>query len=155
MKIGEKVPDFELNDQHGNLFRLSDATGDNFLVLFFYPKDNTMICTAEACSFRDQHLDFKESGAEIVGISNDSEHSHQGFANEHQLPYRLLSDPGGKVKKLFGVKGTFGLVPGRITFVIDPAGTIIEKFDSLTNHKGHVRSALKAIRAKGESPVDL
>lgn len=146
LQPGAQAPDFELTDQEGNTFRLSEAFGNNPLVLFFYPRDFTPGCTAEACSFRDRYEDFTESGALVVGISADSDASHRRFARKFSLPYKLLSDPERKVSRLYGVEGRLlNLLPGRETFVIDPSGTIVLNYRSL-GASGHVREALDTIR---------
>jgi peroxiredoxin Q/BCP len=116
------------------------------VVLYFYPKDDTAGCTAQACSFRDQYEDFKDLGAEVIGISSDSVTSHQKFATQHQLPFILLSDSDKKLRKLFGVpSGLLGLIPGRVTYVADKNGIIKLIFDSMmpTNH---ISNALKAVK---------
>ena len=114
VSTGIKAPDFELKDANGISFRLSEYIGKSPIVLFFYPKDFTPGCTAEACSFRDQYQAFVDAGAMVIGISGDSEKSHQRFAKRFNLPYTLLSDPQGKVSSLFGVQRRFmGLLPGR------------------------------------------
>lgn len=141
------VPDFELNDQNGEKFRLSDMLGKNNLVIFFYPKDETAGCTAEACSFRDSYEDLVGLGAEIIGISSDSEESHRRFAANHRLPYILLSDPEGKVRKMFGVPGSLmGLLPGRTTFVTDRKGKVTRVFNSQFSPVRHVREAIEALK---------
>ncbi|MBZ9627757.1 peroxiredoxin [Psychroflexus sp. CAK57W] len=143
---GEKVPQFELKDQEGNSFNSESIVGKKPAVIYFYPKDFTPGCTKEACSFRDSYEDFKEAGAEVIGISNDSEKSHAKFAKKYKLPFILLSDPNGRARKKFGIKKSLlGLVPGRETFVIDAEGQVIFKFNSLDASK-HMKKALNAIK---------
>jgi len=116
-------------------------------VVYFYPKDDTPGCTAEACSFRDQFADFQDLGAQIVGISSDSVQSHKNFKEKHQLPYILLADTAGEVRKAFGVKGTlFGLVPGRVTFIFDKKGKLIHEFSSQINVLKHVQEAVAILK---------
>ena len=144
LKIGDKIPNFKLNDANGNLFDSSSLLGKP-AVIYFYPKDNTAGCTAQACSFRDQYEDFKDLGAAVIGISSDSVSSHQKFAKQYKLPFVLLSDASKKVRKLFGVPtGMFGLIPGRVTYVADKEGVIKMIFDSMMP-KNHISNALKAI----------
>ncbi len=143
---GEKVPEFELKDQDGKVFKSTDIVGKKPAVIYFYPKDFTPGCTKEACSFRDSYEDFKEVGAEVIGISNDSEKSHSKFSKKYKLPFILLSDINGRVRKKFGIKKSLlGLVPGRETFVVDIEGKVIFKFNSLDASK-HMTKALNAIK---------
>jgi peroxiredoxin Q/BCP len=143
---GEKIPKFELKDQDGNVFNSEDVVGKKPLVIYFYPKDFTPGCTKEACSFRDSYEDFQDAGAEVIGISNDSEKSHSKFSKKYKLPFVLLSDANGRVRKKFGIKKSLlGLVPGRETFVIDAEGKVIFKFNSLDASK-HMKKALNAIK---------
>ena len=145
LKIGDKIPNFKLNDANGNLFESSSLLGKPS-VIYFYPKDNTAGCTAQACSFRDQYEDFKDLGAAVIGISSDSVSSHQKFAKQYKLPFVLLSDASKKIRKLFGVPtGMFGLIPGRVTYVADKEGVIKMIFDSMMP-KNHISNALKAIK---------
>src|SRR5580658_7890979 len=142
---GTPAPDFELPDQRGNLVRLSRYRGRNAVVVYFYPKDDTSGCTVEACRFRDDFEKFRVTGAEILGISDDSTESHARFASKYQLPFTLLSDKGGRVRKLYGVKKTFGVIPGRVTFVIDRAGVVRHAFSSQSKPARHIEEALKAL----------
>jgi thioredoxin-dependent peroxiredoxin len=146
LKIGDIAPDFELLNQHGQTVKLSELCQQKMVVLFFYPKNETHICTAEACAFRDRHQDFSEAGAELIGISRDSIKSHQSFAKNHGLNYQLLSDHKNKVRKLFGVPNAFIFIPGRVTFVINKQMQIVHVFDSMRKFEQHVAEALKAIK---------
>ncbi|GAA6764400.1 peroxiredoxin [Flavobacterium johnsoniae] len=146
LKIGDIVPNFTAKDSHGEVFESKDVLGRKPLVIYFYPKDNTPGCTTEACSFRDQYEDFKDLGAEVIGISADSVKSHQKFANKHKLPFILLSDEDKRLRHLFGVKNNlFGLIPGRVTFIIDRNGVVIYIFDSMNAAK-HIPKALEIIK---------
>lgn len=146
LKAGDKIPNFKAKDTNGNDFDSQEMIGQKPLVIYFYPKDNTPGCTAQACGFRDQYEDFKDLGAEVIGISSDSVASHQKFTREYQLPFILLSDSDKKIRKLFGVPaGLFGILPGRVTYVADKTGTIIMVFDSM-KAKHHIPKALEAIR---------
>jgi peroxiredoxin Q/BCP len=143
---GDSIPSFVLKDQNGIVFKSDDIIGKKPVVIYFYPKNFTPGCTKEACNFRDSYEDFKEIGAEVVGISSDSEKSHAKFSAKYKLPFILLADGNGNVRKQFGVKKSLlGLVPGRETFVIDAQGKLIFKFNSLDATK-HMKKALKAIK---------
>lgn len=145
INVGDAAPAFTLQDQTGASVSLESFKGKP-LVLYFYPKDDTPGCTAESCAFRDQYEVFKGTGAAVVGISGDSPASHQQFASKYSLPFTLLSDPGDKVRKAFGATMMLGLVPGRITYVIDGQGIVRYQFDSMFNFKAHVEEALKALQ---------
>ena len=144
---GMPAPDFELTDQHGDPVRLSAFRGISPAVVYFYPKDDTTGCTMQACRFRDDFDKFSAGGAAILGISDDSAESHGRFVSKYQLPFRLLSDKGGKVRKLYGVKKTFGFIPGRVTFVIDREGIVRHVFSSQSDPVRHVEEALRALAA--------
>ncbi|HEX4135491.1 MAG TPA: peroxiredoxin [Bryobacteraceae bacterium] len=146
---GTPAPDFELPDQHGNLVRLNQYRGKSAVVIYFYPKDDTSGCTIEACRFRDDFEKFRVIGAEILGISDDSTSSHEKFASKYNLPFTLLSDKGGRVRKLYGVKKTFGVIPGRVTFVIDRNGVVRHVFSSQSSPARHVEEALVALALAG------
>ena len=143
VKVGETAPDFTLPDQDGKPITLSALRG-RVVVLYFYPRDFTSGCTKEACHFRDAYEDFTEAGAEVVGVSADSQESHRRFRDAYLLPFSLLSDEKGEVKKLYGVSGH--LLPGRVTFVIGKDGVVRHVFSSQTDMKAHVDEALKIIR---------
>ena len=146
LKVGDTIPHFTAKDTNGNDFDSATAVGHKPLVIYFYPKDNTPGCTAQACSFRDQYEDFKDLGAEVIGISSDNVASHQQFAKRYKLPFILLTDPDKKIRKLFGVpSGMFGLLPGRVTYVTDRNGVIQMIFDSMIATK-HIPKALAALR---------
>lgn len=151
IRTGDPAPDFELPDAAGKKVRLSDFAGRKPVVLYFYPKDETPGCTAEACAFRDSYEEFKEAGAEVIGVSSDSEESHKKFAEHHHLPFTLLCDHGASVRKAYGVPPTMGLLPGRVTYVIDRKGVVRHVFDSQFNPKKHVSEALRILKeiAKG------
>jgi len=144
VKIGENAPDFTLPDQDGKSVTLSSLRG-KVVVLYFYPKDFTSGCTKEACHFRDAYEDFTELGAEVVGVSADSQNSHKKFRDTHLLPFNLLSDEKGEVKKLYGVAGH--VLPGRVTFVIDKDGIVRHIFSSQIDMKAHVNEAMKILKS--------
>jgi peroxiredoxin Q/BCP len=143
---GAEAPEFTLNDQDGKSVALTSFRGQTNVVVYFYPKDDTPGCTKESCAFRDQFTAFSDAGAEVLGISSDSEASHKAFAEKHRLPFRLLADHGGKVRGAFKVPSTFGLLPGRVTFVIDKSGVIRHAFNSQVNAIQHVDEALKVLQ---------
>lgn len=146
LKVGDKVPVFESKDTKGAHFDSQEIIGKKPAVIYFYPKDNTSICTAQACSFRDQYQDFKDLGAEVIGVSSDSVASHQEFAKEHALPFILLSDEDKKIKTLFGIPpALFGLLPGRVTYVVGKNGIIVLIFNSMLGGK-HISEALIALK---------
>ena len=146
LNVGDLVPYFELKDQKGELFKSDKVIGQKPAVVYFYPKDETPGCTAEACSFRDSYEDFKELGAEVIGISSDSIGSHKRFAQRHRLPFILLSDPKKKVQRMFRLsKILFGSYTKRITFVIDKTGKVVYIHDSLLV-TSHIKKALKALK---------
>ncbi|HEX5159474.1 MAG TPA: peroxiredoxin [Ktedonobacterales bacterium] len=144
--IGDRAPDFMLPDQTGKSVRLSDLLSEQAVVLYFYPKDETQGCTAEACSFRDSYEVFKEAGAEVVGVSSDSVESHESFAAHHRLPFILLSDEGSALRKLYGVPTTMGMFPGRVTYIIDRDGIVRHIFSSQLQFNRHVIEALDTIQ---------
>ena len=146
LELNQPAPDFTLPTPSGAPFRLSQLRGRN-VVLYFYPKDNTPGCTTQACDFRDQYEEFQDLGAEVVGVSSDSEASHQQFAQKHRLPFPLLADAGGAVRKLYEVpRALLGLLPGRVTFVIDKAGVIRYIFNSLSGAADHVSKTKEVLR---------
>lgn len=146
LQIGDKIPNFTAKDTNGDDFDSTTIVGQKPVVIYFYPKDNTPGCTAQACSFRDQYEDFKDLGAEVIGISGDTVASHEKFAKRYKLPFLLLSDNLGKLRKLFGVKtNLLGLIPGRVTYVADKTGTIQLIFDSMMATK-HIPKALDFLK---------
>ena len=148
MKVveGSKVPAFELKNQYGELFSLDSVMGKKNLVIYFYPKDDTPGCTKEACSFRDQFAVFEDADAMIIGISAQSVESHLAFAEKHRLNYLLLSDTDNKVRKLFGVPSNlFGLIPGRVTYIVDKKGEVVYIFNSQMDAEKHVDEALRIL----------
>jgi thioredoxin-dependent peroxiredoxin len=147
IQTGDVAPDFTLSSQTGEPVSLQDFRGNKCVVLYFYPKDDTPGCTAESCGFRDSYEAFVEAGAQVIGISGDSVNSHQQFAAKYQLPFTLLSDTGNKVRKLYGVPATLGLLPGRVTYVIDKEGTVRHIFNSQLNFQGHIEESLKTLKS--------
>lgn len=146
LQIGDRIPEFSAKNQNGNSFESASIIGKKPVVIYFYPKDNTPGCTTQACGFRDQYEDFKDLGAEVIGISSDSIASHEKFAQQYKLPFILLADSDKKIRNLFGVKSNlFGLIPERVTYVADQNGIVRLIFDSMmaTNH---IPKALEAVQ---------
>ena len=149
---GDQLPIFELLDEEEHIISSEDLLGQS-LVIYFYPKDETPGCTKEACAFRDSFDDFEALGARIIGISSDSPETHLEFKKSYNLPFTLLSDPQNTARKAFGVKGElFGLVPGRVTFVINADGKILSAFSSQLQINKHVDIALEVLNAEVEEP---
>lgn len=145
--IGSLVSDFTLEDQNGNNFSLSSVLGKKNLVIFFYPKDDSPGCTKEACYFRDQFEVFRETDAVIIGISSQSVKSHKKFAEKYHLSYTLLSDRGNKIRNQFGVPtNLFGIIPGRVTYVIDKSGRVVLIFNSQMQINKHIDEALTILK---------
>jgi thioredoxin-dependent peroxiredoxin len=147
VQVGEHAPAFTLHAQDGAAVNLEDLLGKGWIVLYFYPKDDTPGCTTEACSFRDSYEAFKDVGAEVVGVSSDSANSHQRFAAKYHLPFLLLSDEKGAVRKLYGVPTTMGILPGRVTYVIDKEGIVRHIFNDMFNSPKHITEALRVIQS--------
>lgn len=147
IKVGHTIPVIALKDQNGEMFDLKAKTAGKIVVLFFYPKDDSPGCTAQACSFRDQFEDFKDANAVVIGISGQSVESHKKFAEKHRLTYTLLCDAGNKIRKQFGVPANlFGLLPGRVTYVIDKNGKVVYIFNSQTKVNEHVEKTLSILK---------
>ncbi len=149
LRVGDRAPDFVLPGADGEMVSLSDFRDRSEVVLFFYPKDHSPFCSAEACSFRDSYEAFREAGAEVIGISADSSRSHQRFKDRFRLPFRLLSDQDGAVRDRYGVARTFGFLPGRASYLIDRGGIIRHVFSSQflpTRHAPEALAVLERLR---------
>lgn len=147
LEIGDKLPAFSLPDQEGEIFSSTDYIEKTAMVIYFYPKDDTSGCTKEACKFRDNYENFNDLEVKIVGISGDSIESHKNFAEKYNLPFTLLADTQNEVRKLFGVPGTlFGAIPGRVTYVINKEGFVIQIYNSMIKAENHIDVALKALK---------
>lgn len=146
LRVGDFIPHFTAKSASGSDFDSANVIGRKPVVIYFYPKDNTRVCTMQACSFRDQYEDFKTLGAEVIGISGDSIQSHQKFSTQYQLPFILLSDSNTKIRNLFGVpRDLLGLIPGRVTFVANQQGKITMIFNSMLGEI-HIKKALEALK---------
>jgi peroxiredoxin Q/BCP len=150
VNVGNTAPDFTLASQKGESVTLSQFRGKKNVVLYFYPKDETPGCTREACTFRDSYELFTDLGAEVVGVSADTVESHKAFAEHHNLPFTLLSDLENKVRKLYGATSTLGIIPGRVTFVIDKKGVVMHVFSSQLQPEKHIEEAREVLRKLDE-----
>ena len=146
VKVGDKAPDFTLPSQMGGNVTLSEFFGKKNVVLYFYPKDESIGCTKEACSFRDSYEELTNLGAEVLGISGQSVESHKSFATHYGLPFILLSDKENKVRELYGVPSTMGIIPGRVTYIIDKKGVVRHIFSSQTQAERHVDEAKRTLK---------
>ena len=147
IELGDVIPHFTAIDTNEEKFDTLEYIGKKPLVIYFYPKNNTPGCTAQACDFRDQYQDFTDLGAEVIGISSDSVDSHNAFAKQYKLPFILLSDTDKKIRKLFGVpSGLLGVLPGRVTYIVDKQGKVVLVFDDSINATKHIAEALEAIK---------
>src|SRR5208282_3430745 len=139
LEVGDRAPDFSATTHDGKRICLSNYLGKRGLVLFFYPKDGTPICTKEACAFRDSYEQFIDAGADVIGVSGDSDESHRAFTRQHKLLFPLISDTDGSLRKAFAVPKTMGLFPGRVTYVIDKEGIIQQIYSAQFASDEHVR----------------
>jgi peroxiredoxin Q/BCP len=146
VKVGDKAPDFTLPSNTGENVTLSSFFGKKNIVLYFYPKDESRGCTKEACTFRDSYEVFEDLGAEVLGVSSQSVESHEAFANKYMLPFPLLSDKDSKVRELYGVPSTLGLIPGRVTYIIDKQGIARHVFSSQFQAEKHIEEALNVLK---------
>lgn len=144
--VGDNVPSFTLTDQDGKVFNIRDYIGKKVLVIYFYPKDESMVCTKEACAFRDSFDAFTKAGAMVIGVNGGTVASHKEFQQHYKLPFTLLSDPGNKVYNLFGVQGKM-FFSGRETFVINLKGKIVYTHEAMLQGKEHADDALQFIIA--------
>lgn len=146
IKKGDKIVDFKLKDQNGIERTNTEFLGKK-LVLFFYPKDESYGCTKEACAFRDAYADFKDYDCEVIGISQGDVDSKSSFVQRNKLNFILLADEGNNLRTAFGIKpDLFGLVPGRVTFIVDREGIVQDVFNSQLNFAKHVQNALEVIK---------
>ena len=143
LKVGNKFPDFKLSDDNEEIYHLYKDGNTSFLVLYFYPKDETPGCTKQACYFKDYYDEFKEIDCEIIGISSDNETSHRSFKTNYNLPFKLLCDQDSKLRKEIQLpKDFFGLSPGRITFLLNSKNEILFIHRSSLKMKSHIKKVL-------------
>ena len=146
ISIGDSCPNFSLQNQDGQTINIKDYFGNKNVVIYFYPKDNTAGCTKEACSFRDAMQDLNNLDCEVVGISADNVASHKAFANQFRLTFNLLSDVGNSVRKSFKVPANlFGLIPGRVTYIVNKEGKVIHIINSQMNPDKHIKETIEII----------
>jgi len=145
IQVGDSIPSFILEDQNGRKFDTKDYVGKNKLIIYFYPKDESAVCTAEACAFRDSFAEFTDEGAVVVGINSGSIESHYDFAQKNRLPFQLLSDSGNKVLKQFGIKPWLFLT-GRETFVVDLNGKVAFRYRAFLDGSGHSEKVIEFLK---------
>lgn len=145
LKIGDKCPIFKGIDQNGDEFDASKVVGVKKCIVYFYPKNETKVCTAQACSFRDAYETFEDNNCEVIGISGDSAKSHQAFARNHSLPFVLVSDEDKSIRKLFQVPKDFLVIPGRYTYIVDENGIILEIFHDAAGARSHTKTAFNIL----------
>ncbi|EGC40232.1 hypothetical protein DICPUDRAFT_25457 [Dictyostelium purpureum] len=143
LKVGDKAPEFTCKDKDGKDVSLSQFSG--IVVLYFYPKDDSSVCTKQACEFRDKYQKFIEAGANVIGVSQDSSASHSQFTSKYSLPFTLLTDKDGQLAKEYGVEKTALFLPGRTTYIIDKNHNIAHIHSSLLNASSHIEESLKII----------
>jgi peroxiredoxin Q/BCP len=154
-KIGDEAPDFELTTAEGGTVRLSSFRGEKNVVVYFYQKDFSPGCTKEACSFRDNYERFRELNTEVLGVSTDDAASHSEFAEEYELPFPLLIDEEQRVSDMYGARRLFGLLPKRVTFVIDKSGVVRNVYSSETRPRSHIEEALETVGEIKEDSANL
>ena len=147
VRVGDKAPDFTLLGPGGQTISLHGYAGSKNVVIYFYPKDFTAGCTTETKAFGESYDDILKMGAEIIGISSDSAESHGSFARECGTKFPLLADEGGKVREAYGAKSSFGMIPGRVTFVVDKNGVVRHVFSSQLRPRQHISEAIEALKA--------
>ena len=145
LQTGNKIPSFILKDQNGHDFNINDYIGRKKMVIYFYPKDESGVCTKEACAFRDSFADFSDANAIVIGINSASVATHQAFAAHHRLPFTILSDPGNKVLKQFGIKNVL-FITGRETFVVGLDGKIAFSFRAFLQGNAHAEKVLAFLK---------
>ncbi|MEB0262546.1 MULTISPECIES: peroxiredoxin [unclassified Mucilaginibacter] len=146
LAVGDAVPNFTLKDQNDKTFNIKDEIGKHILVIYFYPKDESMVCTKEACAFRDSFNDYTRAGAKVIGINGGTVASHKQFEQHYKLPFILLSDPENMVYKMFGVRKKF-FMSGRQTFVVDIKGNIAFSYEAMLSGAEHSNQALAVVRS--------
>ena len=155
--VGEFAPEFALPSQSGEVVKLSDFRGEKLVVVYFYPRDFTRGCELEARTFATSYDSFRRLDAEILGVSSDSVETHRDFASKFKLPFPLLSDSENRVRRLYRVAATFGLIPGRVSYIVDREGFIRHMYSSQRAPERHTREALNALSrivSRPPPPVD-
>ena len=155
LMVGELAPEFALPSQSGRMVKLSDFRGDRCVVVYFYPRDFSRGCELEARTFASSYGSFRSLDAEILGVSSDTVETHRDFADRFRLPFPLLSDRENRVRRLYRVSATFGLIPGRVTYIVDREGFIRHMYSSQRASERHTREALNALaRIVGRRPPE-
>jgi peroxiredoxin Q/BCP len=147
LSVGDKAPDFEGIDQFGKKWTLDELVKDRSIVLYFYPKDFTPVCTKEACLFRDAHEELAKGGISVVGISMDDAESHARFAEQHRLPFPLLSDPDKRIANAYGARQLLGLFAKRVTYVIDREKRVRGAFHHELSAQRHLDDVRRVVAA--------
>jgi len=147
IELGDPAPEITLRTHSGEEIPLAGYRDRQAVVVFFYPRAGTPVCTKEACGFRDAYEDFTALGAVVIGVSGDSAARHEAFAQKHRLPFLLVSDEDGHARRAFGVPKSMGFLPGRVTYVIDKAGIVRHVFNSQLAADRHVEEALAVVRS--------
>jgi peroxiredoxin Q/BCP len=147
--VGDTIPDFTLPNERNEQVTISSKDAKK-RVIYFYPKDDTKVCTAQACSFRDWQSELTQLGYEVIGISSDSPAAHQRFIAKYNLNFALLSDKGAKVRKQFGASSFIGLIPSRKTFVVNELGKVEFIYNALMEDEAHVMAVKKYINNKNK-----
>lgn len=155
VKVGSQAPEFSLPDQDGIVRRLSDYRGKSVVVLFFYPKDYTPICTLESIAFRDTYQEFRKVDAEVIGISQDPPQSHASFCDTYKLPFRLLTDTGQQIREQYGAGSVLGELGSRVTYVIDKQGIVRSIYRSALRAKKHVHASLEVAATLHDTKLDF
>jgi peroxiredoxin Q/BCP len=145
LNIGDKAPDFQLHDHQGRQRTLADFCSHGTVLLFFYPADFTPVCTKQVCMVRDHYEALREAGVQVVGIAGQSEKRHEQFARRHELPYPLLADPGRRVAEEYGAISLFGLMPRRVSYLIDTEQRIIDRAIGDWSARAHEQLVERAI----------
>lgn len=146
LKVGDEAPFFRGKDQHGHDVALDALLANGPVVLYFYPRDFTPVCTKEACLFRDAHADLAAKGAQVVGVSTDTDETHRAFAEKHALEFPLLSDPNRKLAKDYKAAFPFGLGTQRVTYVIGTDRAIRGAFHHELSAQKHVDDVMALLR---------
>lgn len=152
VQVGDLAPGFTLLNQPGTEVSLKEYLGKTGVVLYFYPRDHTAVCTEEACAFRDSYEIIRAAGAEVIRISSDSVESHRQFAEENRRPFTLVSDTGGAIRARYGAPTAFGL-PDRVTYIIDQQGMVRHIFFSQITSKRHIDVALETLQSIREEQM--
>lgn len=143
LKVGDRLPDFSGKDENGNIINISDYTGKYNIVIYSYPKDNSLGCTKEACIFRDEIDNFKNLNAVVIGLNKADAEEHKKFIDKNRLPFHIIADKDKSIHKMLDIKA--GLIPERVTYVVDKKGIIRTVFNSQTRYDEHPKIAKKAL----------